>query len=421
MKSHPIMIATVLCGALVSLATAGSPPATPAMQKIEDARSAINANPDHCQGYNALAMALAQRARETADPAYYDQALEAVDRSLALVPDNFAARKVKVWVQLGQHEFAKALEAARALNKQAPDDVMVYGYLVDAAVEMGLYDEAEAAAQWMLDLRPGNVPGLTRAAYLRELFGDLDGAVELMAMAYQSIPGHETEHRAWVLTHIGHLYRSGGKLELASEVLEEALKIFPGYHYALAQLAHTRTAQGQHEQALALYQKHYEVAAHPENLYLVGQALAQLGRDDEAQKAYQQFEEGARGEIDSPDNANHDLIFYYTDHANNPQEALRIAKIEIQRRKDVHTRDAYAWALYTNGQHDEAYQQIERALSVGIQDAKIFFHAGAIAQAKGDEQAARRYFHQAAALNPGSPPPAAARQARAALGDRPKP
>ena len=31
----------------------------------------------------------------------------------------------------------------------------------------------------MLDLRPGNLPGLTRAAYLRELFGDLDGSVEL--------------------------------------------------------------------------------------------------------------------------------------------------------------------------------------------------------------------------------------------------
>ena len=31
----------------------------------------------------------------------------------------------------------------------------------------------------MLDMRPGNVPGLTRAAYLRELFGDHERAVEL--------------------------------------------------------------------------------------------------------------------------------------------------------------------------------------------------------------------------------------------------
>ena len=53
--------------------------------------------------------------------------------------------------------------------------MLVYGFLVDAYAELGDYAEAEKAAQWMLDLRPGNVPGLTRAAYLRELFGDLDG------------------------------------------------------------------------------------------------------------------------------------------------------------------------------------------------------------------------------------------------------
>ena len=65
---------------------------------------------------------------------------------------------------------------ARELNREVPDDSMVYGFLVDACVELGRYAEAEEACQWMLDLRPGNVPGLTRAAYLRELFGDLEGA-----------------------------------------------------------------------------------------------------------------------------------------------------------------------------------------------------------------------------------------------------
>ena len=36
----------------------------------------------------------------------------------------------------------------------------------------------------MLDLRPGNVPVLTRGAYLRELFGDVDGALEFMTDAF---------------------------------------------------------------------------------------------------------------------------------------------------------------------------------------------------------------------------------------------
>ena len=61
------------------------------------------------------------------------------------------------------------LELAEQLNQRAPDDVVVYGFLVDANVELGNYDAAVDAAQWMLDLHPGNVPALTRAAYLREL------------------------------------------------------------------------------------------------------------------------------------------------------------------------------------------------------------------------------------------------------------
>ncbi len=66
--------------------------------------------------------------------------------------------------------FAEALEqAAGELNKIFPDDVQVYGFLADAHVELGHYEEATDSVQWMLDLRPGNVPALTRAAYLREL------------------------------------------------------------------------------------------------------------------------------------------------------------------------------------------------------------------------------------------------------------
>jgi hypothetical protein len=54
---------------------------------------------------------------------------------------------------------------------------MVYGLLTDANVGLGNYKDAEIAAQWMLNLRPGNLPALTRAAHLRELFRGAGGCV----------------------------------------------------------------------------------------------------------------------------------------------------------------------------------------------------------------------------------------------------
>ncbi len=62
-------------------------------------------------------------------------------------------------------------------------------------------------------------------------------------------------------------------------------------------------------------------------------------------EAYAEFEQQARKEIGWADNANRELIFYYADHTSRPAEALRIARVEAARRHDVHTLDAYAWAL----------------------------------------------------------------------------
>src|SRR4029077_8009337 len=105
---------------------------------------------------------------------------KASKKSLHHHPADFKTQKIHVWLLLGRHEFPAALEAAKILNKKVPDDILVYGFLVDANAELGNYDAAESAAQWMLNLRPGNLPGMTRAAYLRELFGDVDGAYQLM-------------------------------------------------------------------------------------------------------------------------------------------------------------------------------------------------------------------------------------------------
>src|SRR5436190_12433266 len=237
--------------------TSASADLSPAGRSIAEARKAIEKKPTQYSGYNLVAMALARRARETSDVGFYAQAEDALKRSLDLAPGNLDGEKIHVWLLLGRHEFAAALDAAKALNKRVPDDVLIYGFLTDANAELGNYKEAERAAQWMLDLRPGNLPGTTRAAYLRELFGDVDGALELMNMAYQSTPPSEAEDRAWILSQIGHLQLTSGKISDADASLRQALAIFPGYHYALQNLAKVRIEEKKYEEAVDFLQQRY--------------------------------------------------------------------------------------------------------------------------------------------------------------------
>ncbi len=383
--------------------TSASPDLSPAARSIAEARKAIETKPTQYSGYNLLAMALARRARETSDVSFYAQAEDALKKSLDLAPGNLDGEKIHVWLLLGRHEFADALDAAKALNKRTPDDVLIYGFLTDANAELGNYKEAERAAQWMLDLRPGNLPGVTRAAYLRELFGDVDGALELMDMAYQSTPPTETEDRAWILTQMAHLLIISGKTDKAEKLLQQALALFPGYHYALGNLAKVRIQQKRYDQAVDLLQQRYKAAPPAENLYDLAEALEWAGRPDAAAKAFAEFETKSLLESVRADNSNRELIFYYADHVHQPAKALNVARQEYARRHDVYTVDAYAWSLHLNGQDVEARPQIEAALAVGVRDARMLHHAGEIALKLGDRAAAERYLQDSAALNaPGS-------------------
>lgn len=403
------------CLLLGALAQPQSPPtiATPAEQRIAAARKAIAASPQDHQAHTALALALADRARETTGRAYYDQAQEAVRKSLELSPGGFEARKAQAWVLLGQQEFAKSLEIARELNKQVPDDIQVYGFLVDAYIALGRYPEAEKTAQLMLDLRANHVPAFTRAAHLRELFGDVEGALELMDRAYRRLPPAETEERAWTLTQIAHLHLMAGKPDRAEPFLSESLKLFPSYPHAVAAMAGVRAAQGKQEEAAELLRQRYEAAPRPESLYALGRALERNGRAAEAKRAYTEFEAQARARVELADNANHELVFYYADVARRPADALRVARHEAERRQDVHTLDAYAWALHRNGKSAEARREIERALAVGIKDADMLYRAGVIAQAANDQAAAEKYYRQSLDASAVSESAEAARKALA--------
>jgi tetratricopeptide (TPR) repeat protein len=401
MKS--MTIALIFISMTLSPLASGQASMSPAEQSMAAAHRLITKNAKDFEAYNALALALSRRARETSDPNYYTQAEDAVKKSFEISPGNFDGERTAVWLLLGKHEFPAAMEKAKELNKKMPDDVMLYGFLTDANVELGNYDDAEKAVQWMLNLRPGNMPGITRAAYLRELFGDVDGALELMNMAYQSTPPSETEDRAWILSQIGHLQLMSGKIDDAESTLEQALAIFPRYHYAMQNLAKVRLEQKRYEDAVTLLKQRYDDAHHAENLYDLAEAEELAGRSDEAKRDFAEFETKSLAESIKKDNSSRELIFYYADHAHKSAEALKIAEQEFAWRHDVFTLDAYAWALHVNGCNTEARKHIEGALSVGIRDAKTLRHAGEIALALGDRAAGERYLRESADLNaPGS-------------------
>src|SRR5687767_8188536 len=116
MKTQKI-VALLLTGVgLLAIGVVGfrSPePATPpskADERILQAVRAIERMPDRSEGYNRLAAAYMQKAKEASDFDLNSKADEAIKRSLEVEPDNYDALKLRAKLQLTYHRFNEALE-----------------------------------------------------------------------------------------------------------------------------------------------------------------------------------------------------------------------------------------------------------------------------------------------------------------------
>jgi tetratricopeptide (TPR) repeat protein len=375
---------------------------TPAQQSISAAQLQIKADPKKVQAYNELAIAFLRRARETADPRYLKDADAALAQGLKLGSEDFQLQRTQVALMLSRHQFAQARERATVLNHRTPDDVMTYGYLAKADIALGNYPEAEKNAQWMLNMRPNNTPGLLIGAELRRLYGDTYGAIDFLNLVYSETSPTEVEELAWIANRIASIQIESGQNDAAAQTLERAEQLFPHYPYTMENLARVRMAQNRASDAVQLLMQATSIDNDPHARYELARAQEAAGQSKDARATYAEFEKLASEPGGATDESRLDLILIYAGSLATAPNALKLAQQEIAARQDVWTLDAYAWALYANAKYQDADAAVQKAIAIGIQSAQIFDHAGHIAQKLNRSADATRYFQLSIQSNPGS-------------------
>ncbi|HEV7889478.1 MAG TPA: tetratricopeptide repeat protein [Pyrinomonadaceae bacterium] len=381
-----------------NLTASNAQPKTPGDRLVITAQSLVEREPEAARGYNMLAAAYMQKARETGDFSLNAKAEEALSRAEVSEPGDYEALKLRAKLLLTFHRFAEALEVARRAQSLNPRDHDNYGALADALVELGDYDGAVKAAQTMVDLRP-DTASYSRVSYLRELHGDTKGAIDAMRMAVEAASPKDPEGVAWCRVHLGDaLVREGNTAEAEREY-DHALFVFPEYHVALAAKARARLAAGDADAAVQLYRRAIERVPLPDYAAALGDLLTKLGRADEARRQYELVEfverTGAQGGTYT-----RQLAMFWADHDTKLDDALAVARSERAARSDIYTADLLAWCLYKKGRYAEAKAAMDEALRLGTRDPKLLFHAGMIADALGDRAGGAKYLRQALAINP---------------------
>lgn len=379
----------------------GQPRTSDDLIRYHQARLARRAD---VRGYAGLGQAYILKARETGDPTYYDLADAALRRCLDLGAAGTTAARAATdlaAVQMSRHQFREALATGqRALGFDA-GSLLPYGPIGDAHIELGEYDEAEAAYTRMKSLSGPFYPH-GRLSMLKFFKGDPTAAIVEMRRAVEAgIEANQPkENVAWAQFKLGAILFQTGDLAAAARTHQDALSTFPGYHRALAGLAQVRAAERRYAAAIDLYRRAIGVIPLPDYAANLGDVYAKTGRADEARKQYALVEYIGRLNALNQVMHNRELALFYLDHDIKLGEALDLARKELEVRRDIYTFDVLAWALYKNGRARDALAPMAEALRLGTKDARLLFHAGLIHHAVGNHEAARRALQEALGLNP---------------------
>jgi tetratricopeptide (TPR) repeat protein len=344
---------------------------------IQDMEKRLRDRPADAAAAVSLADALLRQARVsgTAGPAL--RAEKALKQVLHDEPRTYDARRMLGAVYLSQHRFREAIREAERASAERPTDDWNYGVMGDGYLELGEYEQAFAAFQRMMDLRP-TAGAYARAAYALELRGRLHAALEAMKLSTDATPPGDRESIAWHHAQLGDLYRQLGKPEEAAIEYAWAEHSFPNHPFAERGMAELLEARGDLTGAVTKFEALMTQSPSPDFAAKLGDLYTAAGRHRDASRAYALAEAGWR--FDAPHPAQ--LARFLADHDQKLGEALALAERTAADRHDIFTEDALAWCYFKSGRLAEAAAAMTRARRTGTRDRTILSHAAAIRTAQ---------------------------------------
>ena len=348
-----------------------------------------------------LGGAYLQKGRETGDAAAYGRAQAALEQALTINPNYELTLSYLGATLISQHDFQGALETAQRVYNFDPGALQALATIGDASLELGLYDEAAAAYETLIEQAPGAAV-YSRMARLAWLNGDPSAAINWMQQAVDNAKeiGLTGERLAWYQFQLGELYFNSGDVVAAEANYAAAKQSFPNYYVVLVGEGKVAAAEGDFEQAIVLYEQLVTRLPEPAFVAMLGDFYMLAGNETAAQQQYDTV--AFIADLEATDAAlySRQLALFYANQDENLATALAAAEAELASRPDVYGYDVLAWTLYKNGRLDEAAAASEKALALGTQEALFYYHAGMIAAGQGNDNQATEYLSHALELNP---------------------
>ena len=423
----------------------------------DKARLAIAKNPNDMASWLRMSEVFITEARITGNfGSNFDAALSILDHVIEKSGTDKARRSealtLKAAVKLSQHQFSEALVLGKEAVALDPYRAFNYGVLVDANVELGNYEEAVLMSDKMVTTRP-DLRSYSRISYLREIHGDIPGAMEAMDMAVKAgYPGQE--ETSWCRTVLGRLHENTGdlknaetqymiaiterpnyppamaamgRLELkkknttkAEEWLNQAIALVPDPHYYM-ELARVHAAQGRMDDRTMAMTKAEELLvglsgldkshthAHGGDLHAHTTAIDDGKAHDHDGTSHSHTDTAA---------SDHSHAASIPDHGHSHEVGLEMGRFELEFHKDlpvalanglheyairpdnIDVNALLAGVYYAMGDLDNARMHLVKARRTGTKDAYTTCVAGLVAAKSGEAKVGKSFIAQAFKTDP---------------------
>ena len=293
-------------------------------------------------------------------------------------------------------EVEKDFEASDDLRQSPPGRALK----ADLDFQRGRYDAARTEYEKLIE-EERTWDALARLAYLNFKMGDFGEADRLYDEAVDELTAKEMRHYSWVELQRGVVDLTRGDYEKAREHYQNAARAYSGHWMVDEHVAELLAAEGNSEEAVAMYQRVIARVPRPDFQQALGELYLSIGKTAEAKpllaSAESAFLESARqGEV----HYYHHLADLYADVLEDGSRAVEWAQKDLELRRNFSTLAAMAWALYRAGEFSKALQLMNEALASGIKDARLFYQAGMIHKAFSPNGKGDRYLQMATAINP---------------------
>jgi Tfp pilus assembly protein PilF len=283
---------------------------------------------------------------------------------------------------ISQHKFKAALELLEKAEALQGNLQETRKMLFDVHLELGNYSAAQSYLETIENF--SDFDYLIRLSKWSDHKGNLNAAIKYMEKAMAIAESSNLKSlKQWSYTNIADFYGHSGDIEKSYNHFLKALEIDPNDAYAKKGIAWIVYSHEKNpDEALRILNTVTESYKAPD-YYLLKAEIAHYKGDIEMSTSQLERYHTAMQNKDYGDMYNKYNVLLYIDENSRLEDAIAIAKTEIENRPTPQSYDLLAWSYFKNGNLEDALQIVEKYIINKTYEPATLYHVAEIYKATG--------------------------------------